>query len=44
MDNDIMGYDCDGREIYEYRILRAMFSNDIDIEDLEGLILVNIVL
>ena len=26
----------DGCEIYEYRILRAMFSNDIDIEDLEG--------
>ena len=36
MDDDILGYDCDGREIYEYRILRAMFSNDIDIEDLEG--------
>ena len=36
MDDDILGYDCDGCEIYEYRILRAMFSNDIDIEDLEG--------
>ena len=31
----VLGYDCDGREIYEYRILRAIFSNDIDIEDLE---------
>ncbi len=35
MDDDILGYDCDGCEIYEYRILRAMFSNDIDIEELE---------
>ena len=31
----VLGYDCDGREIYEYRILRAIFSNDIDIEELE---------
>ena len=31
----VLGYDCDGREIYEYRILCAIFSNDIDIEDLE---------
>ena len=31
----VLGYDCDGREIYEYRILRAIFSNDIYIEDLE---------
>lgn len=31
----VLGYDCDGREIYEYRILRAMFSNDIDIEEYE---------
>ena len=36
MDDDILGYDCDGCEIYEYRILRAMFSNDINIKDLEG--------
>ena len=36
MDDDILGYDCDGSEIYEYRILRAMFSNDINIKDLEG--------
>ena len=31
----VLGYDCDGREIYEYRVLRAIFSNDIDIEELE---------
>ena len=31
----ILGYDCDGNEIYEYRVLRAIWSNDIDIEDLE---------
>ena len=31
----VLGYDCDGREIYEYRILRTIFSNDIDIEELE---------
>ena len=30
-----LGYDCDGNEIYEYRILRAIWSNDIDIKDLE---------
>ena len=32
---DCLGYDCDGHEIYEYRILRAIWSNDIDIEELE---------
>lgn len=32
----VLGYDCDGREIYEYRVLRAIFSNDIDIEELEN--------
>ena len=32
----VLGYDCDGREIYEYRILRAIFANDIDIEELEN--------
>ena len=31
----ILGYDCDGNEIYEYRVLRAIWSNDIDIKDLE---------
>ena len=30
-----LGYDCDGNEIYEYIVLRAIWSNDIDIEDLE---------
>ena len=33
--NDCLGYDCDGNEIYEYRILRAVWSNDIPIEELE---------
>lgn len=33
--NEVLGYDCDGNEIYEYRILRAIWSNDIDIKDLE---------
>ena len=33
--HDCLGYDCDGNEIYEYRILRAIWSNDIDIEELE---------
>ena len=32
----MLGYDCDGNEIYEYRILRAIFSNDVDIEELEN--------
>ena len=31
---NILGYDCDNREIYEYRILRAIWSNTIDIERL----------
>lgn len=30
-----LGYDCDGVEIEEFRVLRAIWSNDIDIEDLE---------
>lgn len=33
--DDILGYDCDGNEIYEYRILRAILSNEIDINELE---------
>ena len=33
--DDILGYDCDENDIYEYRILRAIWSNDIDIEKLE---------
>ena len=34
--NDCLGYDCDGNEIYEYRILHAVWSNDIPIEELNG--------
>ena len=34
--NIILGHDCDGNEIDEYRILRAIWSNDIDINELEG--------
>ena len=30
--NEVLGYDCDDNEIYEYRILRAIWANDIDIE------------
>ena len=33
--NTILGYDCDGNEIYENRILRAVWSNDINIEELK---------
>ena len=33
--DEVLGYDCDGNEIYEFMILRAIFSNDIDIEDLK---------
>ena len=33
--DDILGCDCDGNDIYEYRVLRAIWSNDIDIEKLE---------
>ena len=33
--DDVLGYDCDGTPIYEYRILRAIFANDFDISDLE---------
>lgn len=32
---NILGYDCDGNEIYEYRILRAIWSNDVDINELK---------
>lgn len=34
--SNILGYDCDGNEIYEYRILRAIWTNDIDIKELDG--------
>ena len=33
--NTILGYDCDGNEIYENRILRAVWSKDINIEELK---------
>ena len=33
--SNVLGYDCDGNEIYEYRVLRAIWSNDIDIKELE---------
>ena len=33
---DILGYDCDGKEIYEYRILRVIWSNDVDIKELDN--------
>ena len=33
--NDILGHDCDGREIYEFTILRAIWSNDINIHELK---------
>ena len=35
MDYDVLGQDCDGNAIYEYMILRAMWSNDVDINELE---------
>lgn len=34
--NYVLGYDCDGADIDEYRILRAIWSNDIDIKDLDA--------
>ncbi len=33
--NDILGHDCDGREIYEFTILRAIWSNDINTYELK---------
>ncbi len=33
--DEILGYDCDGNEIYEYMILHAIWANDIDIEELK---------
>ena len=36
MQDWILGYDCDGVEIDEYRVLRAIWSNLIDIKLLEG--------
>lgn len=34
--NKVLGNDCNGKEIYEYSILIAELSNDIDIEDLKN--------
>ena len=34
--SNVLGYDCDGNEIYEYRVLRAIWSNDIDINELDA--------
>ena len=31
----VLGYDCDGNIIEEYRILRAIWSNNIDIRELK---------
>lgn len=33
--NEILGYDCDGNEIYEFMILGGIWTNDIDISELE---------
>ena len=33
--NKILGHDCDEREIEEFRILRAIWANDIDLIYLE---------
>lgn len=30
MNNDILGYDCDGRELYEFDVIRAIWYSDID--------------
>ena len=30
----VLGFDCDGREIEEYMILKAIWSNDFDLEEL----------
>ena len=35
MDEWILGYDCDGNEIEEFRVLRSIWSNDIDIDELD---------
>ena len=30
---EILGYDCDGRELYEFDIIRAIWYSDIDFEE-----------
>ena len=32
----LLGYDCNGKEIYEYRILRATWSHEINVKKLEN--------
>ena len=32
----VLGLDCDDNEIFEFRILRTIWSNDIDIRKLDG--------
>ena len=34
-EDGILGYDCDHQGIEEFRILRAIWANDVDIEELE---------
>ena len=36
MDKWVLGYDCDGKEIEEFRVLRAIWSNDFDIDELDN--------
>jgi len=33
--NEVLGLDCNGNEIDEFRVLKAKWSNEIDIEDLK---------
>lgn len=32
MEGEILGYDCDGNELYQFDIVRAIFYSDIDFE------------
>ncbi len=34
--SNALGYDCDGNEIYEFMILHAIWSNDVNVEELEN--------
>lgn len=33
--DEVLGYDCNGNEIYEFMILGGIWTNDIDISELE---------
>ena len=33
--NEVLGLDCNGNEIDEFRVLKAKWANDIDIKDLK---------